>query len=50
MEEVQTLEGDVKNGVAAYKFLVNRNVQIGGESERHEEGSLRGSLSVFVEK
>ncbi len=34
---------NVKNGVAAYKFLIDRNVQIGGELERHEEGSLRGS-------
>jgi hypothetical protein len=34
----------VQNGVAPYKFLRDRNVQIGGELERHEEGSLRRSL------
>jgi hypothetical protein len=27
--------GNMQNGVAAYKLLVNRNAQIDGESERY---------------
>jgi hypothetical protein len=41
-ENCRLWRGNVKNGVAAYKFLVEGNVQIGGELERHEEGYLRG--------
>jgi len=49
-EKCRLGRGNVKNGVATYKFLGDKNAQISGESERYEEGSLRDSLSGFVEK